>query len=630
MVSSPREYDFIIVGGGTSGLVLAARLTEDPSTQVLVLEAGENHLNNPNVSIPALWRSLIGSDLDWKFATAPQVSLITQEQRPRAKLMALQSQLNGRVIGYPQGRVLGGSSALNAEAFIAPSETGINYWSDCGNPGWDWKTMSPYYEKCHTPIVPPAEACADLGLGYLSEKNDAKCGGPIKTSYTDILENPLGKVWADTFQNLEYGLTGDPFSGGTTGGFAASTTVDPATKERSYSASAYFLPAQNRPNLSLLTGSGVEQILLDNERGCAVANGVVVTKDGERQVFTPRKEVILAAGTLNSPKILELSGIGSTDLLQSLGIDIVIENPNVGENLQDHPMTGISFEAKDRVKTLDGLIRQDPKAIEAAMKAYQIDKSGPFSGASINAFAFMPVVQFQSSCGKIALHRLLETQSLSRTDSSQSTEEGFVGSVISSADKSSVVYFMVAAQANFGADASDTGNDSQREDTANYITICALLSYPLSRGSVHIRSANTTDKPTIDPKFLSHSMDLELFAYHLQTLETLSTTEPLKSLLKPQGLRIPDFAPTRPDLEAAKEYLGRTVTAGWHPVGTCAMRPREKGGVVNERLIVHGSKNLRVVDGSIMPLIPRGNTQSTVYAVAERAADLIKEDHKMI
>lgn len=544
--------------------------------------------------------------------------------------MALQNQLNGRVIGYPQGRTLGGSSALNGEAFIAPSEAGIDYWSDSGSPGWDWKTMSPYYEKCHTAIGPPDEVCSHLGLDYLLGRSHRSDSGPIKTSYTGPLENPLGKAWNDTFRTLGYGLEGDPFCGGTTGGFANLTTVDPATKERSYSASAYFSPAQNRPNLQLLTGSEVKRIILNNNSGLVVANGVVVTKDDTTQVFTPKREVILAAGTLNSPKILELSGIGNGDILQSYGIDIVIENPNVGENLQDHPMTGISFEVKDEVKTLDDLIRQDPKAIEAAMKAYQINKSGPFSGASINSFAFMPVAQFQSSDGRVALNHLLETRSTRQMQSSQSAEEDFVGSVISSADKSSVVYFMFPAQANFGVKASDVKDDPKREEKRDYLTICALLSYPLSRGSVHIRSASITDKPTIDPKFLSHSTDLEVFAYHLQFLETLSTTEPLKSLLKPQGLRIPSFAPTRPDLKAAKDYLGRTVTAGWHPVGTCAMRPRNKAGVVNERLMVHGSRNLRVVDASIMPLIPRGNTQSTVYAVAERAAVLIKEDHGMI
>ena len=555
---------------------------------------------------------------------------MTQELRIRSNKLAPQSQLHGRIVGYPQGRALGGSSALNAEAFIAPSENGINHWSDLGNPGWDWKTMSPYYEKCRTHIVPPKEVCAHLGLDYLLERNDGNGSGPIKTSHTGILENPLGKAWADTFQTLNCGLTGDPFSGGTTGGFATATTVDPATKERSYSASAYFSPAQNRPNLHLLTGSEVEQITFDNKNGLAVANGVVVTKDGERQVFTPRREVILAAGTMNSPKILELSGIGNRDILQSHGIDIVIENPNVGENLQDHPMTGISFEAKDDVETLDGLIRQDPKAIAAAMEAYQINKSGPLSGASINSFAFMPVVQFQSSDGRLALNHLLEAQLSRQSKTGQSAEEEFVGSVISSDDKSSVVYLMFAAKANFGAEASDIKDDPKREETGNFITICALLSYPLSRGSVHIRSASITDKPTIDPNFLDHPMDLEVFAYHLQFLESLSTTEPLKSLLKPQGLRVPDFAPTKPDLESAKTYLGQTVTAGWHPVGTCVLRPRDKGGVINERLIVHGSANLRVVDASIMPLICRGNTQSTVYAVAERAADLIKEDHGIV
>ena len=191
--------------------------------------------------------------------------------------------------------------------------------------------MSAYYEKCRTPTVPPEEVCAHFGLDYLLERNEGSGSGPIKTSYTGILENPLGKAWADTFQTLNYGLTDDPFSGGGTGGFANATTVDPATKERSYSASDYFSPVQNRPNLRLLTGAEVEQITLDKKSGLAVANGVVVTKDGERQVFTPKREVILAGGTMNSPKILELSGIGNRDILQSHGIDVIIENPNVLE-----------------------------------------------------------------------------------------------------------------------------------------------------------------------------------------------------------------------------------------------------------------------------------------------------------
>ena len=159
-----------------------------------------------------------------------------------------------------------------------------------------------------------------------------------------------------------------------------------------------------------------------------------------------------------------------------------------------------------------------------------------------------------------------------------------------------------------------------------------VLSHPLSRGHTHISSPSVSSKPTIDPRYLSHPLDLEIFAQHLRFLETLVVTEPLASLLKPGGRRNPAFAVIGRDgdLETAKSFLRQATLSNWHPMGTCAMMPREKGGVVNERLIVYGTANLRVVDASIFPVTTRGNPQTTVYAVAERAADLIKEDHALL
>ncbi len=219
------------------------------------------------------------------------------------------------------------------------------------------------------------------------------------------------------------------------------------------------------------------------------------------------------------------------------------------------------------------------------------------------------------------MKHILKTLSAGQPNPGQSSVHDFVCSVISSKDKSSVVYFMYAAQSRFAASGKEPGN---------FITINALLSYPLSRGYAHVNSASPAAKPLIDPKYLSHPMDLEIQARYLRYIETIAATEPLASLLKPQGQRIPHFARVGSELDSAKEYVRRTMTSGWHPVGTCAMRPRADGGVVNERLVVHGTRNLRVVDASIMSLIPRGNLQSTVYAVAERAADLIKEDHGLM
>jgi len=218
-----------------------------------------------------------------------------------------------------------------------------------------------------------------------------KCAGrhgPLQTSYTETLKDSLGKTWVDTFRTLKFSLTEDTFSGRTTGGFSNPTTVDVGTKERSYSGSGYFAPVQNRPNLHLLTGALVEKITFNDTCDPILADGVVIAKDDGTEILRAKKEVILAAGTFNSSKLLELSGIGNPTILRPLGINVVIENDNIGEDLQDHPMTGISFEATDDVKTLDDLARQDPQAVKAAMESYQSSKSGPFSGSSINSFAF--------------------------------------------------------------------------------------------------------------------------------------------------------------------------------------------------------------------------------------------------
>jgi len=532
------------------------------------------------------------------------------------------------MIGIPHGRVLGGSSALNAQAFIAPSEVGIDMWETLGNPGWNWKTISAYYKKSYSVSIPTDDIVSFLGLEYLNGSKDTGANGPIQTSYTADTNDVLGKAWIETFKNMNYNLTSDPFSGSATGGFANPTTVNGTTKERSYAASAYYQPVMDRSNLDLITNSHVEKIIFETVNGSKMATGVQFTQGGTQKVvvLSANKEVIVAAGAFNSPKLLELSGIGGATLLNSMKIPVVIDNPNVGENFQDHPMSGISFEVHDGVTTLDPLSRQEPEALQAAMIAYQTEKRGPFSGGAVNSFAFMPIVDFQSPEGKPEMERVLD----SYAPTSPSAEYDFLRSIYSSSDKSSASYFMYAAHGNFGADSSAAKNVTQTTETGNFITVVCELSYPLSRGSVHIASAAAGDKPVIDAGYYKKDLDLEMHARHVRFIEKIISTEPLASFLKTGGKRSPSFATIGSDLEAAKGYIQRTMISGWHPCGTCAMLPKDKGGVVNERLVVHGTKNLRVVDASIMPLICRGNTQSTVYAVAERAADLIKEDHKLM
>ncbi|KAF7872905.1 uncharacterized protein EAF02_008976 [Botrytis sinoallii] len=600
-MNTSKIYDFIIVGGGTSGLVIATRLSENPEIQVLVLEAGGNHLENPQINIPALWPSLLGTELDWAFKTIPQ------------------SELGNRTIGLPGGRLLGGSSAINAQAFIAASKVGLDAWKELGNEGWDWDSMEPYYKK-----NPKRQVEKGVELKSLTSSNNPGSDGPIQTSYPPKMD-AVRKACVDTFNALKYEMSENAFSGSSIGGFVNNSTVNGVTKERSYSANAYFKPVQSRFNLHLVTDALVEKIILDKKSGESMAKGVKVTIKGVEHIFQAGKEVIVAAGALNSPKILELSGIGDSELLRSLEIDVYVDNYNVGENFQDHTSSGMSFEVVDEIQTLDPLNRQEPEATAAAMSAYQTDKTGPFAGAAISSFAYMPVPDFQTPKGKAELDNLLLTY---RPEKESVTSE-FARSVLSSVDKSSACYFVYAAHGNFGSDASSAKNVTISHETCNFLTIACELGYPLSRGSVHIQSSSPSDSPIIDPKYFSNPIDLDIHARFIRYIHNIAATEPMASILKPGGHISPSFAAFGTDLEDAKEYVRKAMISAWHPCGTCAMLPLEDGGVLNQKLVVYGTKNIRVVDASMIPLIPRGNIQSTVYAVAGRAADLIKLDHNI-
>lgn len=346
--------------------------------------------------------------------------------------------------------------------------------------------MEPYYKKCHTVEIPSDKLRKELGLNYLSSSNNPGSEGPIQTSYPPKMD-AVRKAWIDTFNALKYEMSENAFSGTSSGGFVNNSTVNGITKERSYSANAYFKPVQNRSNLHLVTDALVEKIVLNKASGEAVAKGVKVTIKGVEYIFQTGKEVILAAGALNSSKILELSGIGDAKLLSSLGIKVYVENSNVGENFQDHTSSGMSFEVIDEIQTLGLLNRQEPKAIAAAMSAYQTEKTGPFAGAAISSFAYMPVPDFQTPKGKAELEHLL----LTHKSVKESVTTEFARSVLSSADKSSACYFVYAAHGNFGSDASSAKNVTISHESGNFATIACELGYSLSRGSVHIQSFGT-------------------------------------------------------------------------------------------------------------------------------------------
>lgn len=507
---------------------------------------------------------------------------------------------------------------------IAPSKASMDAWAKLGSPGWDWETMNPYYQKSHTLSLPSEFIREHLSIDYVDEEVRGKTG-PIQVSFP-ASPSPLAKAWVDTFKTLKYELTGDPFAGKVTGGFVSASSIDPKTRERSYVTSAYYAPVKDRSNLRVVTEAYVEKIILEDRPNGIFASGVRFTHEGKTVTVNAEKEVILSAGVFQSPQLLELSGIGDATLLRSLGITVHIDNRNVGENLQDHLFTGISWEVQEGVQTAD-ILRRDPNAAKAAMQEYMSSRGGPLSNAAVAAFAFMPVVEFLTPEGPKALKQLLDEHLQERGEEASAGEKihyGFIRSILESPDEASASLFMSIINANLGTEPIGAQKD-KLPPPGDYVTLCASLLHPFSRGSVHINSADPMQKPTIDPKYLSHPLDVELFARHLQFLETIAETEPLASFLKPGGRR---SVPSIKDLAEAKEFLRGSAISNWHPTSTCSMMPKEVGGVVDERLFVHGTRNLRVIDASVIPITPRGNPQSSVYAVAERAADIIKEDHQ--
>ncbi|CEL10649.1 hypothetical protein ASPCAL13765 [Aspergillus calidoustus] len=528
----PASVDYIIVGGGTSGLVLAARLSENPDLQIVVLEAGPDRTSDPRVSDSSAWPTLPGTDLDWQTKTVPQ------------------PELNNRETTHPAGKLLGGSSAINGLFWTPPSPAGIDAWARLGNPKWTWESLKPYLEKSIS--LPAAEGERE--------------GGPIKVAYASLLEegknNPLAQAWEDAHkvnglepQKSFLGGTGT----GSVGTRPCTMTLDPVTGLRSSSDSTYGLIAKERQNVRIVTEANVRKVLFaTQESGNLQATGVEVYIRSATRTVHATKEVILAAGTLHTPKILELSGVGDPKRLEHLGIDVVLEQQGVGEGLQNHIMAVLPFSLKETT--------------EAA--------SVP-PGAQAYSFTRPQQKDLENMLARYA---------------GSSYREAVTKSLIKQANEASEFNILGTYPGNFGA-------------------LAAILSYPLSRGSVHISSNHPVDHPAIDPQYFSHPLDIELLARQVQTSQKLLSSPHFAPFVQ---------APQATDLDTIKTQLRESLGApAHHACGTAAMLPLEAGGVVGQDLKVYGTTNLRIVDASIFPLITSGNPISTVYAVAERAADIV-------
>jgi choline dehydrogenase len=521
-----ETFDYIVVGAGSAGCVLANRLTEDPSVRVLLLEAGGED-DADEFHIPAAFAALFKTKADWNYETVEQ------------------KHLGGRTTYWPRGKVLGGCSSINAMIYIRGNRADYDGWRDThGATGWGFDDVLPYFVKAehNTRLSGPLHGTS----------------GPLHVEdrrYT----HPLSHAWVDAA--VAWGLKPtEDFNGATQEG-AGVYQVTCRKGRRWSTADAYLRPALDRPNLTVRTHALAERVVFEGTR----AVGVRYQRHGEATTVHASAEVILSGGAVNSPQLLMLSGVGPAEHLREVDVEVVANLPGVGENLHDHPAAGILWRTKGTSDLVD-------LASPAALVRWKLTGRGPLASNIGETGAFYP------------------------------TRDGLAAPDMQVHVAPTMFY-----------------DNGMHEKTIPGFTAGATLVDVASRGRLRLRSANPAWRPLIDPAYYSEPADLDAMVSALRSLIEIGRESPLARNLDGPFLPTRHDGVTDEELTAHIRELTQTL---YHPVGTCAMGTGEQA-VVDPELRVRGVEGLRVVDASVMPVVPRGNTNAPTIMVAEKAADLI-------
>ncbi|KAF8064007.1 GMC oxidoreductase [Lyophyllum atratum] len=597
-----KTVDFVIAGGGTAGLTLGARLSEDPSVTVAVLEAGDDTMGDPIIAIPSQYGLAIGNPkYDWCFQT-------TRQQHSNNKQML-----------WSRGKGLGGSSTINFCAWIKPPAGDIDAWEKLGNPGWNWADYLRYSRKTENFHLPAKEQ-TDL-FPHTYDASIRGTSGPVQFTIPPHVHTIDAMVQA-TFVNMGVKVIEDPYKGNINGTWIGSASLDPRTWTRSSSATAYLTPSQDRPNLTVLLHALVSRIIFANDVDSEqrlTATGLEFIHQGSKYIVNAQKEVILSAGAAKSPQILELSGIGRHEVLSKIGIDTKINLPGVGENLQEHNFIGISYELSSSVKheTLDLL--RDPEYAKEAMRLHAEGKGMMRMG--ITSYTYLPL-SMASPPGAANLIAKAEKEIeewKNAPDIAPGVSEQLDIQLQTLHDDTLPDLEIVAFPRLFSPAITPVPGKS-------YTSLLGFLNHPLSRGTVHATTNDPHDNPEIDPKYFSRDSDLELLVQTIKYIRQVVEIEPLKSGIVGEVEPGPDCKTD----EQIRDFIKDTVSSAWHGVGTCSMLPRDKQGVVDPLLKVYGTTNVRVVDLSIVPLHIAAHTQATVYMIAEKAAHIIRSTYNPV
>jgi len=527
------EFDYIVIGAGTAGCILANRLSENGRHSVLLLEAGPAD-RYPWIHIPIGYaKTMFNPKYNWGFHTEPE------------------PQLNGRQIYWPRGRVLGGSSSINGLIYIRGQARDYDLWAQAGNPGWSWSDVLPYFRK--------------LEGNERGESEFHGGDGPLKCS--DIHERPeLMEAIVRSGNELGVPTTTD-FNSATQEGVGYYQLFT-RNGRRSSTAVCYLKPARHRSNLAIETEAIANRILFNGKR----ATGVEYRQKGQTRVARAGREVVLTAGAVQSPALLELSGVGQAERLAEKGVPVVHDLPGVGENLQDHLQFRLMFRCRKPITTNDALRTWHGK-LGIGLK-YLLGRTGPMA-VGIN-------------------HTGLFTQVLPESDGPD-------------------------IQLHFAAVTAEMAGGKTHDFSGFTFSVCQLR--PTSRGSIHIRDRNAASEPSIRPNYLSTDHDWRCALAGVRFARALANTQSMQDYTEAEYRPGPDVASDEDLREFCRSY-GATI---FHPAGTCKMGADPRA-VVSPQLKVHGLANLRVADCSIMPNLISGNTNAPVAMIAEKAADMIRAD----
>jgi choline dehydrogenase len=532
--SADREFDYIIVGAGSAGCVLANRLTASGQNSVLLLEAGPRD-TNLWIHVPLGYGKLFKENsVNWMYQTEPEPGL------------------NGRSIFQPRGKVLGGSSSINGLLYVRGQHEDYDRWRQLGNAGWGFDDVLPYFKKSE-----------DQGRGA---DDFHGAGGPLPVSDWRHAD-PLSEAFVVAAE--ETGIPRNPdFNGASQegAGFFQTTTRN---GRRASTAVAYLRPAAARRNLSVETSALAQRILFDGRRARAVAYR---SAGGAVQTARARKEILVSSGAYNSPQLLQLSGVGPADLLRSHGIDVVLDAPGVGNDLQDHMQVRMIMRCKQAV-TLNDVVNSPFRQVWAGLQ-YAAFRRGPLSIAAGTSAAFFKT------------HPRLATPDI---------------------------------QVHFLPFSTDKMGEKLHAYSAFSASVCQLR--PESRGSLRIKSADPAVAPEIRINYLATEVDRTANVEGLKILRKILHAPALRPFVTEEidpGLKVA----TDEELLAYCRARGSTI---YHPTSTCRMG-NDALAVVDQRLRVRGIDGLRVVDGSVMPDLVSGNTNAPIIMIAEKASDMILED----